>query len=194
MSRRTYLTAVHFAKPIEGYPDEVDSLCGKGGTNPTTTTSWDMVDCKYCLRIGSKKARLDRIAGLFSQMLKVSSSGPKKQWKEYTFESYYGTHGASGDHDYVTISVRQTDDKLMQEVASLQIIPLMIAPPDDGPHLISDPKNAKVWDVMVHPDYRRKGLATAMYDFAEHVTGKKLVGGDFQTPDGQAFRRKRDHS
>jgi len=133
-------------------------------------------------------ANLQRIA-----LLKNATTGPHKQWKEYTLESYYGAEGARGDHDYVTITVRETNDHLMREIAQLQIIPLMIEPPDDGPHLISDPKHAKVWDVTVHPDYRRKGIATAMYDFAEHITGKKLVGGDFQTPDGQAFRQHRDN-
>ena len=55
---------------------------------------------------------------------------------------------------------------------------------------------AQVWDgrkrpqassVEVHPDWRRKGVATAMYDKSNAVTGKKLTGGDDQTSDAEKF-------
>lgn len=45
----------------------------------------------------------------------------------------------------------------------------------------------KGWDVYVHPDHRRRGLATAMYEHAKKVSGLPIVAGDFQTPDGQSF-------
>lgn len=42
--------------------------------------------------------------------------------------------------------------------------------------------------VVVDEDHQRRGLATAMYDHARQVTGKSIVSGDIQTPEGQAFR------
>jgi len=45
----------------------------------------------------------------------------------------------------------------------------------------------KGWEVMVDPDYRRKGLASAMYQFAEEVFELPIAKGDFQTPMGKSF-------
>ena len=58
---------------------------------------------------------------------------------------------------------------------------------DDG---ISHSKlvGLKSWNVEVHPDHRRKGLASAMYRFAQEAFGLPVVAGDFQTPEGEAFR------
>jgi|GEM_PF-6145128 len=44
----------------------------------------------------------------------------------------------------------------------------------------------KGWDVYVHPDHQRKGLASAMYKLAEEKTGKKITQG-LTTPEGSAF-------
>jgi ribosomal protein S18 acetylase RimI-like enzyme len=41
-------------------------------------------------------------------------------------------------------------------------------------------------EIAIHPDHRRKGLATAMYNLAELKTGKKIVRGT-QYPDGKAL-------
>jgi GNAT superfamily N-acetyltransferase len=49
----------------------------------------------------------------------------------------------------------------------------------------------KGWNVEVHPDFRKKGLATAMYDFAEEAFGLRVIPGSFQTPLGKAFFKKR---
>lgn len=42
--------------------------------------------------------------------------------------------------------------------------------------------------VGVDDDHQRRGLATAMYDHAKKITGKNILPGDLQTPEGQAFR------
>ena len=51
----------------------------------------------------------------------------------------------------------------------------------------------KGWDVKVHPNHQRKGLASAMYDLAEKMSGKKILQGG-TTPEGSAFweARKRN--
>jgi ribosomal protein S18 acetylase RimI-like enzyme len=46
----------------------------------------------------------------------------------------------------------------------------------------------KVWDAQVHPEHRRKGIATAMYDHAAKHLGAPTFPGDVQTDDGAAFR------
>lgn len=41
--------------------------------------------------------------------------------------------------------------------------------------------------VQVHPQHRRKGIATAMYVLAEKVSGKRFVPDTYQTPSGRAL-------
>lgn len=48
------------------------------------------------------------------------------------------------------------------------------------------PGDLKGWDLYVHPDHRRKGLASAMYNLAEQKSGKKIIQGGV-TPDGHKF-------
>lgn len=43
------------------------------------------------------------------------------------------------------------------------------------------------WDVAVRPDHRRKGLASAMYRYAEQAFGLPISKGSFQTPAGSGF-------
>lgn len=43
--------------------------------------------------------------------------------------------------------------------------------------------------VKVEPEHRRKGLATALYDRAQKITGKTVMRGDEQTDDGSSFRK-----
>jgi GGDEF domain-containing protein len=45
----------------------------------------------------------------------------------------------------------------------------------------------KGWQVDVSEDHRRLGIATAMYAWAEKMSGKRVVAGDFQTDEGAAF-------
>lgn len=52
----------------------------------------------------------------------------------------------------------------------------------------------KGWDVAVNSDYRRQGLATAMYDFAERTWNVPIRSGDFQTPEGKRFLTSRKRS
>jgi GNAT superfamily N-acetyltransferase len=49
----------------------------------------------------------------------------------------------------------------------------------------------KGWQVGVRPGFRRLGLASAMYQFAEEAFGLKIVPGGFQTPEGAAFLKAR---
>jgi GNAT superfamily N-acetyltransferase len=51
----------------------------------------------------------------------------------------------------------------------------------------------KGWSVEVDPKHRRKGLASAMYAFAEEAFGLPIRSGDFQTPTGEKFLKGKKH-
>lgn len=57
--------------------------------------------------------------------------------------------------------------------------------PGRGQHL--EKGDLKGWNVEVDPEFRRQGLASAMYRFAGEKEGRKVVPGDFQTPAGAGF-------
>jgi GNAT superfamily N-acetyltransferase len=48
----------------------------------------------------------------------------------------------------------------------------------------------KGWNVEVNPKYRRRGLATAMYNLARETWGLPIERGDFLTEEGEAFRER----
>ena len=57
-------------------------------------------------------------------------------------------------------------------------------PDETGTRLTSG--DLRGWDVKIHPDHQRKGLATAMYKLAEKNSGKKVIQGG-TTPEGSAL-------
>jgi GNAT superfamily N-acetyltransferase len=59
-----------------------------------------------------------------------------------------------------------------------------LIPSKNETHLVNG--DLQGWDVWIHPEWRRKGLATAMYQLAEIKTEKKITQ-NFSTPDGTAF-------
>lgn len=52
-----------------------------------------------------------------------------------------------------------------------------LVPNELGTNLVSHPDYMKGWSVEVHPDHRRLGLASAMYQYAEKMSGKKILQG-----------------
>jgi GNAT superfamily N-acetyltransferase len=78
-------------------------------------------------------------------------------------------------------------DQDKNPVGEAQFAGTFRAPRDDEDpnHLVLD--GLKGWNVDVHPDHRRRGLATAMYHRAAEVFGMPVRAGDFQTPSGRAF-------
>jgi GNAT superfamily N-acetyltransferase len=84
---------------------------------------------------------------------------------EWIVEAYIGNWVKVGDAEFV--GVRDHPD------------------PDRPYH--SEVVALKGWQVEVHPDHQRKGLANAMYAFAEKAFGLPIKAGDFQTPAGHAF-------
>ena len=61
---------------------------------------------------------------------------------------------------------------------------------DEGSSLVQD--GLKGWQVNVHPAHQRKGLATAMYQHAQKMSGMKIFSGDFHTPEGEKFTQALD--
>ncbi len=64
---------------------------------------------------------------------------------------------------------------------------------DSGGNLVGEtvmshkPEGLRPDDVEVHPEHRRRGLASAMYAHAERVSGRKVIPSTAQTPAGQAL-------
>ncbi len=61
--------------------------------------------------------------------------------------------------------------------------------------VVHEPDGWVAYGVNVYPEHRRRGVATAMYDYAEELLGVKLRQSTSQTDDGKAFwahRMKRE--
>ena len=56
-----------------------------------------------------------------------------------------------------------------------------------------DDRSASVQDIVVHPDYRRKGFATKIYNEIERKFNYKLHPSDDVKPDGQEFWKARSN-
>jgi len=56
-----------------------------------------------------------------------------------------------------------------------------------------DDRSASVQDIVVHPDYRRKGFATKIYNEIERKFNYKLRPSDDVKPDGQEFWKARSN-
>lgn len=60
-------------------------------------------------------------------------------------------------------------------------------PDSDEPPYSKELVALKGWSVNVDSKHRRKGLASAMYAFAEEAFDLPIQSGDFQTPTGEKF-------
>lgn len=58
-------------------------------------------------------------------------------------------------------------------------------------YLVQDDGNWVAYGVNVLPDYRRRGIATTLYNYAEKLLGIKLKPSSSQTDDGKAFWQAR---
>ena len=96
---------------------------------------------------------------------------------------YYLEHYKDKDGNH---SVTAYDNNLMS-VGRADFVHSLI-PNKEDTHLESHPTKMKAWDVHVDPNHRRKGIATAMYRYAEEKSGKQIEPGDFVTPEGKEFR------
>jgi 8-oxo-dGTP pyrophosphatase MutT (NUDIX family) len=85
------------------------------------------------------------------------------------------THGYIIDHD--------ADDDGITVKAHLNGVPVAEA------ELVHHPRLQRLYPLMVDvdPDHRRRGLASAMYAYAEKVTGRKIIPSADQTEDGKAL-------
>jgi len=51
--------------------------------------------------------------------------------------------------------------------------------------------NQYIGSVEIEPDHRRKGLATALYNYAEKLTGEKIIPDPNNSKDAKAFWQSR---
>ena len=89
---------------------------------------------------------------------------------EWTVDAYDRNHNAVGRAQFVA-GLREPQEG------------------EDPSHLVQH--GLKAWQVDVHPEHRRKGLATAMYAYAKRKSGMDIERGDFETPAGEAFGKSR---
>ena len=95
----------------------------------------------------------------------------RDDWKKQGYEIGHVKHGNA-----IKVFAR---DNAGNKVGSVSVYPT-----EDDTSLIAN-------DLMVKPEHRRKGIATAMYQYAEKVMGKRFQNepeaGRGRTPAGQAF-------
>ena len=102
----------------------------------------------------------------------------------FTLEAYEAEHGYNVECTYPACG--------NATVALLQLAPVygetvcLDEYDEYGARLIERPVIAlKGWDVGVRPDFRRRGIAKAMYAYAREMFRLPIRAGDFQTPDGE---------
>lgn len=93
------------------------------------------------------------------------TEGARGDWQK---EGYHISHVIRGDRIVVT-----TKDQDENKVGQLTLV-------DKGEYI----KNAPAHIVYVHEPHQRKGIASAMYQYAERITGKKAKQG-MTTPAGE---------
>ncbi len=92
---------------------------------------------------------------------------------DWTRDGYTIHHSrAAGSHSFVRVEAR-LGDKVVGEL--------------DAGHSTAYPGFARAVNITVHPQHRRRGLATAMYQRAEQVLGAKFVPGTSQTKQARAL-------
>ena len=139
--------------------------------------------------IRKNKEYFDKAKELLNNMvnqIQMKKSGGIYDWrsdmkphKEYFLDHHEDKHG----HHSVTAY-----DNTYSKVGHAQFVDHLV-PNKDDTALVSHPKKMKAWSVDIYdPKHQRKGLATAMYQHAEKKSGKKILSGDFQTPEGKKFK------
>ena len=83
-------------------------------------------------------------------------------------------------HGPITVKIRGNDIKAYKDGI------------EDGVSTVAPTKAGNIFPAhtIVHPDYRRQGVATAMYNTAQIHLGKKMVRSPVQTDDAKALWSK----
>lgn len=85
------------------------------------------------------------------------------------------------------VTVSAYDERAGLTVGVAQFAPILV-PSADGTHL--RPSGAlQAWDVHVDAGYRRRGIASEMYDVARLFKLREIAPGGIQTEAGSAFRK-----
>lgn len=118
--------------------------------------------------------------------LAVRERGPKDKWEERTADLNRRTDSPVQTWDFGSYSVRLFN-VLHGTAGDIKLIAT-----DPNGTVIADlfagDINGKVEaSVEVHPQWRRKGIATALYKLAERVKGKSLTPSLPHSPDAEAF-------
>ncbi len=114
----------------------------------------------------------------------LAESSKERKFKDYTLYAY----AAPGRNEW---SVEAYLGKFERKVGCAEFAGVYEYGHDEDNSNESKLVALKGWDVQVHPDHRRKGLASAMYKFASDVFNLPVQSGDVQTGDGAAFLKNR---
>lgn len=101
-------------------------------------------------------------------------------------EGYKLDHGQDR-HGYHYVTAYDKNNNVVGEASFSD----HLVPNQAGTSLVSHPDYMKGWDVKVHPDHQRKGLASAMYEYAEKMSGKKILQGG-TTSEGSSLWEQKD--
>jgi L-amino acid N-acyltransferase YncA len=136
-------------------------------------------------------AALNRQAGAVkspSVVFKSVSDSPEK-WMAKQNAEYRGFDEIYSGKDLKLIH-KMTDEAGYGDVVAIKN-GKVIGTTFYGPHGTNAASKTLEGAVEVHPDFRRQGVATKMYDAIEKITGKKLSPADSKTPLADAFWRSR---
>lgn len=154
-------------------------------TSPSANKTWDKIISSPDVTgekgiIGARESR--HMAEYTPKKLAASEleKGLKGDWQK---EGYKITHEADSDGYHNLTAFDKNGNKIGESTFR----------PD-----YEDPEYLKVLNVDVHPDHRRKGVASAMYSMAEQKAGKFIYptarDASVRSPDGQALWGQSDRS
>jgi len=188
---QAYLTKQHgrlYPHEIEGVAVHVDQEHRRKGLG---SAMYRLAEQKTGLKVDRPSAQSDAGAAMWDSPTRPFGKGERGDWRAEGYTVRYEPH-----QDENLLRIVATD-RLGNKVGHAEFTPFFEH--ESGIDQRSDTHIRPYHDtesmedatpaVQVHPDHRRKGLATAMYQEAERVSGKKIkdTGSSMRTQAGMAL-------